>query len=314
MPSQPSADKTAQTPDAEAGFASHSEPTDLTAAEAETDADQAPYLVPGLERGLRILAQFTTREPVLSAPELSRRIGIPRTTTFRLLQTLQSLGFLERANDDRSFKLGVGVLRLGFEYLNSLELTDLATPILEWLRDATGYSAHLLIRDGRDVVFVAKAQAVNPVFNSVRVHVGSRLPAHATLHGHVLMGDLTPSELRELYPEAQLERFTPHTPANTDELFQRIAQLAKQGYGISQESYERGISAISAPVRNAQGRIVAAITVTVLRSDLEQAERVSLTAAVCGAALDLSARLNYFPTVDDPTSAVAGRRVAIPSR
>ncbi|EAY64596.1 Transcriptional regulator [Burkholderia cenocepacia PC184] len=96
------------------------------------------YLVPGLERGLRILAEFSAREPVLGAPELSKRIGIPRTTTFRLLQTLEALGFLERVNGDRYFRLGVGVLRLGFEYLNSLELTDLGTPVLERLRDSTG--------------------------------------------------------------------------------------------------------------------------------------------------------------------------------
>src|SRR6201985_2097243 len=126
---------------------------------ADDDSSGAStYLVPGLERGLRILAEFTAREPVLGAPELSKRIGIPRTTTFRLLQTLEALGFLERVNGDRYFRLSVAVLRLGFEYLSSLELTDVGTPILEQLRDATGLSSHLLIRDQRDVVFVAKAQ------------------------------------------------------------------------------------------------------------------------------------------------------------
>ena len=88
-----------------------------------TEDDTSPgggssYLVPGLERGLRILAEFSARESVLGAPELSRRIGIPRTTTFRLLQTLEALGFLERVNGDRNFRLGVAVLRLGFEYVN----------------------------------------------------------------------------------------------------------------------------------------------------------------------------------------------------
>ncbi|MBL3945443.1 IclR family transcriptional regulator, partial [Bacteroides thetaiotaomicron] len=83
------------------------------------------------------------------------------------------LGFLERVNGDRYFRLGVGVLRLGFEYLNSLELTDLGTPVLERLRDSTGLSTHLLIRDQRDVVFVAKAQSNASMFGSVKVHVGT---------------------------------------------------------------------------------------------------------------------------------------------
>jgi DNA-binding IclR family transcriptional regulator len=283
-------------------------PVDLTEIADDESAGSSTYLVPGLERGLRILAEFTAREPVLGAPELSKRIGIPRTTTFRLLQTLEALGFLERVNGDRYFRLGVAVLRLGFEYLSSLELTDVGTPLLERLRDATGLSAHLLIRDQRDVVFVAKAQAHDPMFSSVKVHVGTRLPAHATVHGQVLMGDLSFDELRQLYPEAQLERFTDRTPATVEELNERVRESAKLGYAVSEASFERGISVVTAPVRDQTGRIVAALTVTVPRSDIgDVGEREPLIASVCHAAVDLSTRLNYRPRADDPTVAAARR-------
>lgn len=277
---------------------------------ASTDTDDetgggSAYSVPGLERGLRILAEFSSHEPVLGAPELSRRIGIPRTTTFRLLQTLESLGFLERAAGERSYRLGVAVLRLGFEYLSSLELTDFGQPILDRLRDDTGFSSHLLIRDERDVVFVARAQTRDSMFNSVKVHVGTRLPAHATVHGQVLMGDLTLADLRRLYPERELERFTERTPATVDELYQRIRATSAQGYALSEASFERGISVISAPVRDHTGRIVAALSVTVPRSDIGDEERAPLVARACQAALDLSARLNYRPRVGDPTLSYA---------
>jgi DNA-binding IclR family transcriptional regulator len=282
---------------------------DVVPVSSESDTDDSAgsqsYLVPGLERGLRILAEFSSHEPVLGAPELSRRIGIPRTTTFRLLQTLESLGFLERAADERSYRLGVAVLRLGFEYLSSLELTDFGQPILERLRDDTGFSSHLLIRDERDVVFVARAQTRDPMFSSVKVHVGTRLPAHATVHGQVLMGDLSLADLRRLFPERELERFTERTPATVDELYQRIKATAAQGYALSEASFERGISAISAPVRDSTGRIVAALTVTVPRSDIGDSERMPLVARACQAALDLSARLNYRPNVGDPTLSYA---------
>ncbi len=287
-------------------------PADVDAAHSNPEADDegagaSTYLVPGLERGLRILAEFSAREPVLGAPELSRRIGIPRTTTFRLLQTLEALGFIERANGDRQYRLSVAVLRLGFEYLSSLELTDFGTPLLERLRDATGLSTHLLIRDGRDVVFVAKAQTREPMFSSVKVHVGTRLPAHATVHGQVLMGDLTLAELRTLYPEKQLERYTERTPATVADLHARIREFAQQGYAVSEASFETGISVVSAPVRDQSGRIVAALTATVPRSDIGEAERAPLVAAVCAAAIDLSARLNYRPAPGDPTAAQAAR-------
>src|SRR6478609_3724138 len=203
---------------------------------ASDDADKADtnYMVPGLERGLKILTEFSPREPVLGAPELSKRLKIPRTTVFRLLQTLESLGFLERADKDRNYRLGVAVLRLGFEYLSSLELTDLGLPIIEALRDSTGLTSHILIRDGRDVVFVAKAQSLAPIFSSVKVNVGTRLPAHATTHGHVLMGDLSLDELRALYPEKPLERFTKLTPETVEELYERVREDAERGYAISQ--------------------------------------------------------------------------------
>src|SRR5580692_8026334 len=222
---------------------------DMVSAERDADDDRndadtssdISYRVPGLERGLKILTEFSPREPVLGAPELSKRLKIPRTTVFRLLQTLESLGFLERADKDRNYRLGVAVLRLGFEYLSSLELTDLGLPIIEALRTETGLTAHIVIRDGRDVVFVAKAQSHAPIFSSVKVNVGTRLPAHATTHGQVLMGDFTLDDLRELYPEPKLERYTQHTPETIEELYERIRDDANRGFAISESSFERGI-------------------------------------------------------------------------
>jgi DNA-binding IclR family transcriptional regulator len=263
---------------------------------ADEDRSDTNYRVPGLERGLRILTEFSPREPVLDAPELSRRLGIPRTTVFRLLQTLESLGFLERADRDRNYRLGVAVLRLGFEYLSSLELTDLGLPLIEALRDETGLTSHIVIRDGRDIVFVAKAQSHAPIFSSVKVNVGTRLPAHATTHGQVLMGDFTLDELRALYPEPALERFTPQTPETVEELFGRIREDAERGYAVSESSFERGISVVSAPVRNDTGRIVAVITTTIPRPAIDaQLLDAGLIDQVRRAADELSRRLNYRP-------------------
>ncbi|USU18628.1 IclR family transcriptional regulator [Paraburkholderia fungorum] len=273
---------------------------------AERDADddrndadassEINYRVPGLERGLKILTEFSPREPVLGAPELSKRLKIPRTTVFRLLQTLESLGFLERADKDRNYRLGVAVLRLGFEYLSSLELTDLGLPIIEALRNDTGLTSHIVIRDGRDVVFVAKAQSHAPIFSSVKVNVGTRLPAYATTHGQVLMSDMTLDELKKLYPEPELERFTKQTPATVEELYERVCDDARRGYAISESSFERGISVVSAPVRNDTGRIVAVITTTIPRPEIDASLLDSgLIDKVRRAADELSQRLNYRP-------------------
>ena len=93
------------------------------------------YNVPALERGLRVLCEFSRESRTLSAPELGRRLDLPRSTVFRLLTTLENMGFLERAEGGRDYRLGLAVLRLGFEYLASLELTQLGAPLLNRLCD-----------------------------------------------------------------------------------------------------------------------------------------------------------------------------------
>jgi len=279
---------------------------------ADEDRSDATYRVPGLERGLRILTEFSPREPVLDAPELSRRLGIPRTTVFRLLQTLESLGFLERADRDRNYRLGVAVLRLGFEYLSSLELTDLGLPVIEALRNETGLTSHIVIRDGRDIVFVAKAQSHAPIFSSIKVNVGTRLPAHATTHGQVLMGDFTLDDLRALYPEPALDRYTPQTPETVEELFARIREDAERGYAVSESSFERGISVVSAPVRNDTGRIVAVITTTIPRPAIDAELLGGLIDKVRHAAVELSKRLNYRPQNGPQNGPQSGSQKANP--
>jgi DNA-binding IclR family transcriptional regulator len=157
-------------------------------------------------------------------------------------------------------------------------------------------TSHIVIRDGRDVVFVAKAQSHAPIFSSVKVNVGTRLPAYATTHGQVLMGDMTLDDLKKLYPEPELERFTKQTPATIEDLYERIRDDARRGFAISESSFERGISVVSAPVRNDTGRIVAVITTTIPRHEIDATLLDSgLIDKVRRAADELSQRLNYRP-------------------
>jgi DNA-binding IclR family transcriptional regulator len=271
--------------------------------DASLDGRGGPYLVPGLDRGLRILMEFSPREPVLGAPELARRLEIPRTTVFRLLQTLESLGFLERADKDKSYRLGVAVLRLGFEYLSSLELTDFGAPIIERLRDETGFTSHIVIRDGRDIVFVAKAQSYESGFSSVRVHVGTRLPAHATVHGRLLMSGLSFKELKALFPESKLQHYTDRTPRTVTQLYKLIQEDIQRGFVVSESSFERGISVVTAPVRDDAGQVTAVITVTIPRAEITARELASgLVEKVRAAADELSLRLNYRPeSISEPS-------------
>lgn len=259
--------------------------------EPDTDRDGDRYTVPGLERGLRILLEFSRDEPTLTAPELARRLGVPRSTVFRLLVTLENMGFVERTPDGRSHRLGLAVLRLGFEYLASLGIVELGRPLLEALRDATGFSASLVVRDARDVVYLYRSAPRSPF--ATAVSVGTRLPAHATVLGHVLLGDLSLATLRTLYPESRLERFTDHTPKTVQQLFDVVERTRERGWVLAEGYFEPMICTIAAPVRDGSGHIVAAIGLTVPGADIADAMQERLATQVREAGAELSARLNY---------------------
>jgi DNA-binding IclR family transcriptional regulator len=250
------------------------------------------YNVPGLERGLRILQLFDRSRRVLTGAEISRALKIPRTTAFRLAQTLERLGFLEREGD--GYRIGPAVMRLGFEYIASLEITELARPVLERLRDEAGFSTQLVVRDGRDVVVVLRAGSQS-MFAS-NVNVGTRFPAHATILGRALLCEHPDEELAQLFPERTLQSYSQNTPRTLAELKGLLREDRARGYATSEGFFERGISAIAAPVRDQSGRIVAAISLTVQRPTLEPKElRERLIRQVQHAAGELSHKLNYRP-------------------
>jgi DNA-binding IclR family transcriptional regulator len=251
------------------------------------------YHVPALARGLQLLSQFSREQPELSGAELARQLNLPRASVFRMLCTLEQGGFLERCVDGVHYKLGLGVLRLGFELLASMELTELGRPVIEELRERSGYSAHLVVRDGREVVFIAKVAGRSSLFQSVQV--GARLPAHATVLGRVLLSDLSAGELAALYRHASLAAYTGKTPTTLSALSELIAQDRQRGHGISMGGYESGISTVAAPVFSGPGKVAAAISVTVPAQSIEAPELAELVAMVCDAARQLSDRLQHLP-------------------
>jgi DNA-binding IclR family transcriptional regulator len=249
------------------------------------------YNVPALERGLRLLCEFNRQNRTLSAPELARRFQLPRSTVFRLLTTLENMGFLERGEGGRDYRLGLAVLRLGFEYLASLELTQLGAPLLQRLCDELSVPVNLVVRDGRSIVYVAKVAPPTP-FTSV-VTVGTRLPAHATVFGRVLLCGLDIAQLRALYPEEHLESFSPNTPATVEALHRLVQADHERGYVLGEGFFEANISTIAAPVRDHGGQVVAALGVTINAGQIDHVRVDDIVRRVRASAGELSGLLNY---------------------
>lgn len=264
------------------------------AAGAANGPERERYVAPALRRGLAILRLFAAHRRYITLPEIVRELAISRATAFRLACTLEADGYLQRVPHSNAFQLGLNVLSLGFEYLGSLDLIEVARPVVEDLRDRADASAHMGVRDGTEVVYLLKAPSRHRLRSDVRL--GSRMPAHATSVGRATLFDTTPEELRRLYRGVKLERFSAQTPATVEALAKRLEKERRNGYVSYRSAYAPGIASVAAPVRDASGRIVAAINVSDYESlPVMQDQEGHLKDEVIEAAATISRGLGFRP-------------------
>jgi len=226
----------------------------------ETSPPENRYIVPGLVRGMRLLEQFTHKQQEWRLSELARALHMPRSTVFRLVHTLEQLKYLEHHPQRKTYQLGNRVLNLGFEYLASQELIEVARPFLTTLNEKTGCSVHLGVLDEREVVYLLRIAGRQHLVSNVGV--GTRFPAHATTLGRVLLSELSLQELNHLYEGIELRRITEQTDTTVQDLHQRLCAEHQLGYALSLSAFEAGVVSVGTGIRDASGKIIAAINIT----------------------------------------------------
>ncbi|MBB6576298.1 IclR family pca regulon transcriptional regulator [Comamonas odontotermitis] len=215
--------------------------------------------IAGLAKGLAVLESFDTERQRLNATVAAQRAGITRAAARRHLLTLAHLGYLE--TDGRQFWLASKVLRLSGSYLATARLPRLVQPVLHRLAAQAGLSFSCVVRDGGEVVIVARS-AVHESGQRVLahgLHLGSRLPAHATSTGRVLLAALPPAELELWLAARELPRLTAHTATDAAALRAVLQQVREQDYCMAREEHELGVQALAVPLRNMGGQTLAAL-------------------------------------------------------
>lgn len=222
------------------------------------------YLVPALIRGLNILQELSGERRRLTLSEVAAALGVTRSSAYRLLFTLGHTGFVVFDAETKTYTLGPQVLQLGYGYLASRDLVEVAMPNLVRLRDRTGWSAHLGELHGRDVVYLARVATRRSIASTV--HVGTRLPARSTTMGRILLSGLPASEVRDLY------RDEPFKGMSLEGLIQQLAADRKAGVVVQSSGYEPGVASIAAPIRDMTGHIIAAINISAVALLTNEAE------------------------------------------
>jgi IclR family pca regulon transcriptional regulator len=208
-----------------------------------------------LERGMAVIRIFSSERPALTLSEVAHLTGMTRATARRILLTLEKLGYV--SSNGRLFSLTPQVLTLGWAYLSSLNLWDIALPLMEQLVEETEESCSAATLDLPDVVYVARVPTRRIM--AISLSVGSRLPAHATSMGRVLLADLPDDRLERFLADAKLERFTPNTIVDPDLLRAELELVRSRGWAIADEELEIGLRSVAAPIRGRDGRAMAAL-------------------------------------------------------
>ncbi|KAF0845332.1 IclR family transcriptional regulator domain-containing protein [Nocardia caishijiensis] len=220
--------------------------------------EPSPDHVQSLGRGLAVIRSFDAEHPRRTLSEVAQATDLTRATARRFLLTLVELGYMR--TDGARFWLTPRVLELGYSFLSSLSLPDLAGPHLEALAEKVRESTSVSILDGADIVYVARVPVSRIM--TVSINIGTRFPAFATSMGRVLLADLDAAALSEYLASIELTSLTDATITTERQLRSELARVRADGFCLVDQELEEGLRSMAAPIRDQHGTAVAAVNIS----------------------------------------------------
>ena len=225
----------------------------------DTSTDKPEGPVGSLSRGLAILSFLSKSRTAVSLTEFSRELRLTKSTAQRLTATLVELGYLSRDPATKRFTLGPRLVGLGFSALRSLDLGKVALPLLERTSLEVGECSSLGIRDGSEVVYVARIKTEHLL--NLNIEVGSRVPVCYSALGRAIIAYLPPSGLEEMLNGFDLTAAAPHRITSKEDLLKELERVRIKGFAMNDEELSVGVRSIAAPVRDHTGAVVAAVNI-----------------------------------------------------
>jgi DNA-binding IclR family transcriptional regulator len=254
-------------------------------------AKQYSSTVQSVERAIAILKSFSQEKPERGVNELSRELGLHKSTVSRLMITLERGGLLSRNQETERYQLGVDLIGMAAQVVSYMDVRQIARPFLRQLAETCQETVNLAVLDAGQIVnleqFVPPARQVKNIG-----WVGRRMCPHCTAAGKVLLAHLSQDEFDRIV-QAGLERFTSRTITAPHELQQELLQVRKQGYAISREELEEGLNVVAAPIYDHTGQVTAAVSVAGPAYRVTPELFPELAVRLMDAAAEISERLGY---------------------
>jgi DNA-binding IclR family transcriptional regulator len=241
-------------PDVDAAVDADGDPTD-----AEPVARRQHSTLSSVRNAARLLKEFSRGSREIGVTELSRRLGIGKSTAHRLLNTLAEERLLEQDPDTGAYRLGLAMYELGASVSMHTDLHEACSPVVDQLRNATRETVQVAVLDGREVVYVERRES--PQTLRLFGRVGHRNDAHCTSTGKLLLAYLPPHRLEALLDGWVPARKTPHTIRDIDALRIELDRVRHRGWAENVNEAEMGVASVAAPIRNGLGEVVAAVSV-----------------------------------------------------
>jgi IclR family KDG regulon transcriptional repressor len=219
--------------------------------------DPESYNVRAVERAMQILSAFDGEHAERGVSEIAQATGLHKATAHRIIMTLLNCGFLERTADGEKLRLGLRVVELGMGALHGLDVRRAAVPYMEQLVERFQETCDLCILDRGEVLYVEVVHSEHSL--TIAARVGRHLPIHCTASGKVFLAFL-PSEVVEPLLSGPLAPCTAKTITSPARLCQELEATRQRGYAIDDEELEMGIRAVSAPIRDIEGHVIAALS------------------------------------------------------
>ncbi|MFT2020407.1 IclR family transcriptional regulator [Streptomyces sp. 796.1] len=250
-------------------------------------ADRPAGLIGAVDNVLRLLRLFEDRQ-VIRVNQVSRDMGLSRSTVHRLLSTLSYHEYVEQDAYSRAYRPGPALVDIGLSVVRNMDIRAVARSSLVELRDFTDETVHLATRRGTEMLYVDSVESEQTVRVSSRI--GWSLPAHATAAGKVLLAELTEEQLTALYPSERLDAPTERAAATRTELRGHLAAVREQGYAVNHAESENEVSAVGVAVRDRYGQAIAALVTTAPKSRADAAWIATTVQASMRVAAELTAR------------------------
>jgi DNA-binding IclR family transcriptional regulator len=247
--------------------------------------------VQSIGRAFAILEEVARNRDGIGLAELSKRVGLHNSTTFHLVKTMVSLGYVRQLKDSKRYRIGRPLFALAASALDEIEMMSLATPVLEDLSRETGESAHFCVRMGDSVVVLARTSG--PGAFQLTDRVGVVRPAHSTALGKVMLAALSDQQLDRYLGHAELKPHTPNTIVSADRLRREIVEVRRAGMAFDDGEFDSELRCVALPVRDYTGQVIGAIGISgpVWRLSIDTLQK---RARVVRAAADkLSAQFGY---------------------